>query len=177
MTPENELLRCAFERKTGLEPATPTLARSCSTNWAIFAICCWIYIEIVISISLAKVGKCPVFWGKVVLYQLSYFRNLFVGYILKSLFQYFLPRSESVRSFGARSCSTNWAIFAKKIIKTTIWNRYSLFCFAVQRYCVFDNLQTFSSKKIRNFYLSFLKCMHYSNNQLFMRIKGWNRFI
>ena len=26
-----------FERKTGLEPATPTLARSCSTNWAIFA--------------------------------------------------------------------------------------------------------------------------------------------
>ena len=25
------------ERKTGLEPATPTLARSCSTNWAIFA--------------------------------------------------------------------------------------------------------------------------------------------
>ena len=26
-----------MERKTGLEPATPTLARSCSTNWAIFA--------------------------------------------------------------------------------------------------------------------------------------------
>ena len=25
------------ERKTGLEPATPTLARSCSTNWATFA--------------------------------------------------------------------------------------------------------------------------------------------
>ena len=29
-----------FERKTGLEPATPTLARSCSTNWAIFASTC-----------------------------------------------------------------------------------------------------------------------------------------
>ena len=27
-----------LERKTGLEPATPTLARLCSTNWAIFAI-------------------------------------------------------------------------------------------------------------------------------------------
>ena len=26
------------ERKTGLEPATPTLARSCSTNWAISAV-------------------------------------------------------------------------------------------------------------------------------------------
>ncbi len=25
------------ERKTGLEPATPTLGRSCSTNWATFA--------------------------------------------------------------------------------------------------------------------------------------------
>ena len=27
-----------LERKTGLEPATPTLARLCSTNWAIFAL-------------------------------------------------------------------------------------------------------------------------------------------
>ena len=27
-----------MERKTGLEPATPTLARLCSTNWAISAI-------------------------------------------------------------------------------------------------------------------------------------------
>ena len=29
--------RVKWERKTGLEPATPTLARLCSTNWAIFA--------------------------------------------------------------------------------------------------------------------------------------------
>ncbi len=27
----------SFERETGLGPATPTLARSCSTNWAILA--------------------------------------------------------------------------------------------------------------------------------------------
>ena len=32
-TPKNGTL----ERKTGLEPATPTLARSCSTKWATFA--------------------------------------------------------------------------------------------------------------------------------------------
>ena len=86
--------------------------------------------EIVISISLAKAGQYPFFWGKVVLYQLSCFRKNFnQNNSQKSLF---------------------------------------LFCFAVQRYCVFDNLQTFSSKKIRNFYLSFLICMHYSNNQLFI---------
>jgi hypothetical protein len=31
LVPKNFLL-ILFERKTGLEPATPTLARSCSTN-------------------------------------------------------------------------------------------------------------------------------------------------
>ncbi len=30
--PGHTQLRVDFERKTGLEPATPTLARSCSTN-------------------------------------------------------------------------------------------------------------------------------------------------
>ncbi len=35
------------------------------------------------------------------------FSQLFVGYILKSLFQYLLPRPDSIHSFGARSCSTN----------------------------------------------------------------------
>ena len=43
-----KLFRFAFcfkfqERKTGLEPATPTLARSCSTNWAIFAIIFFVF--------------------------------------------------------------------------------------------------------------------------------------
>ena len=33
-----QILVRLLERKTGLEPATPTLARSCSTNWATFAI-------------------------------------------------------------------------------------------------------------------------------------------
>ena len=35
------LLVIMIERKTGLEPATPTLARLCSTNWAIFASDCF----------------------------------------------------------------------------------------------------------------------------------------
>ena len=34
---QNDMLSKMFERKTGLGPATPTLARLCSTNWAISA--------------------------------------------------------------------------------------------------------------------------------------------
>ena len=93
---------CDCERKTGLEPATPTLARSCSTNWAIFAICCWISTEIVFSISLAKVGTCPSFWGKVVLYQLSYFRNLLLDVFLNTLILFSHQCSFNILKAGAK---------------------------------------------------------------------------
>ena len=41
------------ERKTGLGPATPTLARSCSTNWAIFAFY-FLMITIFFALSLPR---------------------------------------------------------------------------------------------------------------------------
>jgi hypothetical protein len=51
-------------------------------------------------------------WGKVVLYQLSYFRILFFND--NYLFCFILAKVGTSLNFGARSCSTNWAIFAKK---------------------------------------------------------------
>ena len=56
---------CKRERKTGLEPATLTLARLCSTNWAIFASCYFCL--------LPQLAEHLVY----TLWQLSYFRIVF----------------------------------------------------------------------------------------------------
>ena len=60
-------LQTFMERKTRLELATPTLARWCSTNWAISAL---------YGAENETRTRDP-HLGKVMLYQLSYFRNLF----------------------------------------------------------------------------------------------------
>ena len=65
----------SLERKTGLEPATPTLARLCSTNWAIFAFFLFFYnSNALLSFPCQGWFFVSIPWGKVVLYQLSYFR-------------------------------------------------------------------------------------------------------
>ena len=46
-SPENKAYKNKKERETGLEPATPTLARSYSTNWATRAYIYYINITII----------------------------------------------------------------------------------------------------------------------------------
>ena len=63
------------ERKTRLELATPTLARLCSTNWAISAN---IFVECFSALWAENETRTrDPNLGKVVLYQLSYFRIIF----------------------------------------------------------------------------------------------------
>jgi len=98
---------------------------------------------------LAKIASIS-FWGKVVLYQLSYVRNyvktpcqgrfhflLGQGRALPTelrprLFQNTLPRSLPF-PFGARSCSTNWATSAiiskhlAKVASIAFWGKVVLY--------------------------------------------------
>ena len=73
-----------FERKTGLEPATPTLARSCSTNWAIFAL---------VEPPRTRLAK-----------------NMIYSVCKRTIER--KTGLEPATPTLARSCSTNWAIFA-----------------------------------------------------------------
>ena len=84
------------ERKTGLEPATPTLARSCSTNWAISAI------SFARSTSLNAVAKVSLF------FKTANFCELF---FMKSFFSvnpfYFYNRYNHIHA-GFQVCHPTW---------------------------------------------------------------------
>ena len=102
-----------LERKTGLEPATPTLARLCSTNWAIFANCrslCFGITSILKFSFGAKNGtrtRDPNL-GKVVLYQLSYFR---VWVILRTRFCRLRCKGTHYFWIGNTLCDFFWNFF------------------------------------------------------------------
>ena len=85
------------ERKTRLELATPTLARLCSTNWAISAIN-WFWAE-------NETRTRDPNLGKVVLYQLSYFRIIF--WTLQPIF---LPNCEC-KDIAKNRISKTFCIF------------------------------------------------------------------
>ena len=69
------------ERKTGLEPATPTLARLCSTNWAISAKFCK-FCEIFISHLRMQSYVFFLIWPNV-------FVNIFVDLIIVLIISWF----------------------------------------------------------------------------------------
>ena len=132
-----------YERKTGLGPATPTLARLCSTNWAISA-----YQIITVKrrrLELPrhnchyplKVARLPIPPPLQKLLFTKYLNNDKAWCCLQKKYERKTGLGPATPTL-ARLCSTNWAISAYFLlfIGAFLWMR-------VQRYYFFPNYQTF----------------------------------
>jgi len=82
---------------------------------------------------LAKVGTCLIFWGKVVLYQLSYFRNMYLLITRKLFFIYLLAKVGTCLIFWGKVVLYQLSYFRNMYLLLASLCQACNFSIAVQR--------------------------------------------